>query len=192
MSLIFFAGGNVQVLRQDVIITDRKKNSQNWSIKIICIFLQWIPLKCLQGTNKNVKKISFKLHVSHLFFETKLIFWQNNICLIQLETECRDRDFVSRGLRQTEQSVQMDFRPLWGSGWTAGESVFSYSQHPLISFLIYWCFNHRTPKSQVWVHQIWNSQNSNPKKSYNILCKCRNGCSLHNSVFDISHHISLS
>ena len=77
------------------------------------------------------KKISFNI----LCFANSQ--WQNNICLIQLEAEDRDRDFVSRGLRQTEQSVQMDFRPLWGSGWTAGESVFSYSQHPLISFLIY-------------------------------------------------------
>ena len=36
--------------------------------------------------------------------------------------------------RQTEQCVQMDFRPLLGLGWTSRESVFSYSKLPLFWF----------------------------------------------------------
>ena len=73
--------------------------------------------------NYKLQKVQNKLH-----WFLKVCRVSAHPCWIQL------KDFVSQAGRQTEQCVQMDFRPLWGSGWTGGESVFSYSQSSLTSF----------------------------------------------------------
>ena len=118
-----FAPRNVQVLSQYV-ITERNKKIASAQTDLYNIYL----------ISKGELILQWIKYQTCLFY---FIFLKLNQVHCLLDPSERQGHIFCFSARQTEQCVQMDFRPLLGLGWTGGKSVFSYSQHSHISFLIY-------------------------------------------------------